>query len=158
GSNGLTLDPQGRLTINEHGNHRVTRLERNGEPTVLADSYQGKRLNSPNDLVYRSDGALFFTDPPFGLPKFFSDPRKELDFSGVFSLYKSKLQVVSKDFTGPNGIAFSPDERYLYVANWDDNKKIVMRYEVQPDATLRNGKLFIDMTSVKDENALDGMK
>jgi gluconolactonase len=78
GSNGLTLDPQGRLTINEHGNHRVTRLEPGGELTVLADNYDGKRLNSPNDLVYRSDGVLYFTDPPFGLPKFFDDPRREL--------------------------------------------------------------------------------
>ena len=86
GSNGLTLDREGRLTINEHGNRRVTRLEKDGTVTVLADRYEGKRLNSPNDLVYRSDGTLYFTDPPFGLPKFFDDPRKELPFSGVFSL------------------------------------------------------------------------
>ena len=78
--------PQGRLTINEHGNHRVTRLEKDGSLTVLADRYEGKRLNSPNDLVYRSDGTLYFTDPPFGLPKFYDDPRKELPYSGVFSL------------------------------------------------------------------------
>src|ERR1044072_4022593 len=88
GSNGLTLDPQGRLTINQHGNHRVVRDENDGTQTVLADSYQGKRLNSPNDLVYRSDGTLFFTDPPFGFPKFFNDPRKQLGFSGVYSIYK----------------------------------------------------------------------
>jgi gluconolactonase len=86
GSNGLTLDPQGRLTINEHGNRRITRLEPDGRVTVLADRYEGKRLNSPNDLVYRSDGTLFFTDPPFGLPKFADDPRKELPFSGVYAL------------------------------------------------------------------------
>lgn len=158
GSNGLTLDQQGRLTINEHGNHRVTRLEKDGSLTVLADSYQGKRLNSPNDLVYRSDGALFFTDPPFGLPKFFDDPRKELAFSGVFSLHKGKLQLVSTDFTGPNGLAFSPDEKYLYVGNWDEKKKIIMRYEVNADATLKNGQLFFDMTSAPGEDALDGIK
>lgn len=158
GSNGLTLDPQGRLTINEHGNHRVSRLEKDGSITVLADSFESKRLNSPNDLVYRSDGALFFTDPPFGLPKFFDDPRKQLDFSGVFSLHKGVLQVVSKDFTGPNGIALSPDEKYLYVANWDDHKKVIRRYEVTPGATLRNGMLFFDMTETRDENALDGLK
>lgn len=158
GSNGLTLDGQGRLTINEHGNHRVTRLETNGSLTVLADSFEGKRLNSPNDLVYRRDGALFFTDPPFGLPKFFDDPRKELPFSGVFSLHQGKLRVVSKDLTGPNGIAFSPNEDYLYVTNWDDHKKIIMRYEVTPEAQLKNGQVFFDMTAVKDENALDGMK
>ena len=158
GSNGLTLDPQGRLTINEHGNHRVTRLEANGSLTVMADRYQGKRLNSPNDLVYRSDGALFFTDPPFGLPKFFDDPRKELPYSGVFSIVKSKLQLASTDLQGPNGIAFSPDEKYLYVTNWDDKKKIIMRYEAQSDGTLKNGELFFDMTGSVGEDALDGMK
>ena len=158
GSNGLTLDPQGRLTINQHGNHRVVRDEKDGTQTVLADSYEGKRLNSPNDLVYRSDGTLFFTDPPFGLPKFFDDPRKQLPFSGVYSIYKGKLQLLSSDFTGPNGIAFSPDEKYLYVDDWDDKKKIVMRYEVNQDATLRNGKLFFDMTSTPGEDALDGLK
>src|SRR5712664_3145769 len=113
GSNGLTLDLQGRLSINEHGNRRVTRVEKDGSLTVLADKYQGKRLNSPNDLVYRSDGTLYFTDPPFGLPKFYDDPRKELPYSGVFSIYKGKLQLISTDLKGPNGIAFSPDERYL---------------------------------------------
>ncbi len=158
GSNGLTLDSQGRLTINEHGNRRVVRLEKNGEVTVLADRYQGKRLNSPNDLVYRSDGTLYFTDPPFGLPKFFDDPRKELPFSGVFCLFKGELKLVSKDFTGPNGLAFSPDEKYLYVGNWDDKKKIVMRYEVQADGSLKSGQVFFDMTSAPGEDALDGLK
>jgi len=158
GSNGLTLDPQGRLTINEHGNHRVSRLENNGSLTVLADRFDGKRLNSPNDLVYRSDGTLFFTDPPFGLPKFFDDPRKELPFSGVFSIYKGKLQLASTDLKGPNGIAFSPDEKFLYVTNWDEKKKIIMRYDVQPDGTLKNGSLFFNMTSAPGEDALDGMK
>src|SRR6185369_11644700 len=112
GSNGLAFDPQGRLTICEHGNRRVTRLEKDGKLTVLADRYEGKRLNSPNDLVYRSDGTLYFTDPPFGLPKFFDDVRKELPFSGVYSLKDGKLQLVSKGLTGPNGIAFSPDEKF----------------------------------------------
>jgi gluconolactonase len=125
---------------------------------VLADRYQGKRLNSPNDLVYRSDGTLYFTDPPFGLPKFFDDSRKELPYSGVFSLHQGKLQLISTDFTGPNGIAFSPDEKYLYVTNWDDKKKVIMRYEAQPDGTVTNGKLFFDMTSTPGEDALDGMK
>jgi gluconolactonase len=158
GSNGLTLDREGRLTINEHGNHRVTRIEKDGTETVLADSYQGKRLNSPNDLVYRSDGTLYFTDPPFGLPKFFDDPRKELPFSGVYSIHKGKLQLISKDLTGPNGIAFSPDQKYLYVGNWDENKKVVMRYEANADGTLSNGKVFFDMTSAPGEDALDGIK
>jgi gluconolactonase len=158
GSNGLTLDPQGRLTINEHGNRRVIRVEQDGKLTVLADRFEGKRLNSPNDLVYRSDGTLFFTDPPFGLPKFYDDPRKELPYSGVFALYKGQLKLVSTDLKGPNGIAFSPDEKFLYVGNWDPEKKIVMRYDVNPDATLSNGKVFFDMTSAAGEDATDGIK
>ena len=158
GSNGLTLDREGRLTINEHGNRRVTRLERTGALTVLAERYEGKRLNSPNDLVYRSDGALYFTDPPFGLPRAFDDPRKELPNSGVFCLNEGKLRLVSTDLTGPNGLAFSPDERFLYVDDWDLQRKIVMRYQVAADCTLSNGEVFFDMTSAPGEEALDGMK
>jgi len=158
GSNGLTLDPQGRLTINEHGNHRVTRLEKDGRVTVLADIFAGKRLNSPNDLVYRSDGTLFFTDPPFGFPKFYDDPRKELPYSGVFALYKGQLKLASTDLKGPNGIAFSPDEKYLYVGNWDPEKKLIMRYEVSADGSLSNGEVFFDMTGAPGEDALDGIK
>lgn len=158
GSNGLTLDAQGRLTINEHGNRRVTRLEKNGQVTVLADRYQGKRLNSPNDLVYRSDGALYFTDPPFGLPKFFDDLRKELPFSGVYCLIKGELKLVSADLDGPNGLAFSPDEKYLYVDNWDEKSKVILRYNVQPDGTLTNKRMFFDATNEPGEDAWDGLK
>src|SRR5262245_47029148 len=158
GSNGLTFDREGRLTINEHGNRRVTRLEKDGRFTVLAERYEGKRLNSPNDLVYRSDGTLYFTDPPFGLPKFYDDPRKELPYSGVFSVRDGKIQLVSTDLKGPNGIAFSPDEKYLYVGNWDAEKKIVMRYEVAADGSLANGQVFFDMTKAPGEDAIDGIK
>ena len=158
GSNGLTLDKEGRLTICEHGNHRISRLEKNGALTVLADSYQGKRLNSPNDLVYKSDGALYFTDPPFGLPKFFDDPRKELPYSGVFRYLDGKLQLLTTDLTGPNGIAFSPDEQYLYVTNWDTAKKVIMRYPVKADGTLDPGEVFFDMKDAPGEEALDGLK
>ncbi|MGE5850589.1 MAG: SMP-30/gluconolactonase/LRE family protein, partial [Candidatus Methylomirabilota bacterium] len=158
GSNGLTLDGQGRLTINEHGNRRVSRLEKDGTLTVLADRYEGKRLNSPNDLVYRSDGTLYFTDPPFGLPRFFDDPRKELPFSGVYSLSRGKLQLISQELMGPNGIAFSPDEKHLYVGNWDEKKKVVMRYEANADGTLSNGRVFFDMTNAPGEDAIDGIK
>ncbi len=158
GSNGLTLDAQGRLTINEHGNRRVTRLEKNGQLTILADRYEGKRLNSPNDLVYRSDGALYFTDPPFGLPKFFDDPRIELPFSGVYCLIDGELKLVSKDLSGPNGLAFSPDEKYLYVDNWDEKRKVILRYAVHPDGTLTDGQVFFDATNEPGEDAWDGMK
>src|SRR6516165_6747414 len=158
GSNGLTVDGQGRLTINEHGNRRVTKLEKNGQLTILADRYEGKRLNSPNDLVYRSDGALYFTDPPFGLPKFFDDPRKELSFSGVFCLVNGELKVVSKDLSGPNGLAFSPGEKYLYVDDWDEKNKVILRYDVQPGGTLSNKKFFFDATNNPGEDAWDGLK
>jgi gluconolactonase len=159
GSNGLTLDAQGRLTINEHGRHRVSRLEKDGRLTVLAENYEGKRLNSPNDLVYKSDGSIYFTDPPFGFPKFFDDPRKELPYSGIFRISpEGKLQLLSKDLTGPNGIAFSPDEKYLYVGNWDEKKKVVMRYEVKGDGSLASGQVFFDMTSAPGEDAIDGVK
>ena len=158
GSNGLTLDGEGRLTINEHGNRRVTRLKQNGVLTVLADRYEGRRLNSPNDLVYRSDGALYFSDPPFGLPKAYDDPRKELPYSGVFMLKDGKLRLVARDLRGPNGLAFSPDERFLYVGNWDPARKVVMRYPVRPDGTLGAGTVFYDMTGAEGEDALDGLK
>ncbi len=158
GSNGLTLDRAGRLTINEHGNRRVTRLEKNGVLTVLADRFEGKRLNSPNDLVYRSDGALYFTDPPFGLPKFFDDPRKEIAFSGVYCVINGEVRLVAKELTGPNGLAFSPDEKYLYVDNWDVNRKVIMRYEVASDGSLHDGVVFLDLTRVPGEQAFDGLK
>ena len=158
GSNGLTLDPDGLLTINEHGNRRVTRLERTGKITVLADRYNGKRLNSPNDLVYRSDGTLFFTDPPFGLPQTFDDPAKELPFSGVYSVRNGQVRLLTRELSGPNGIAFSPDEKYLYVGNWDLERKVLMRYEVTVDGALQNGRVFYDFTADPEEVALDGIK
>jgi len=159
GSNGLTLDPQGRLTIDQHGNHRVVRLEKDGGETILADGYRGRRLNSPNDLVYRSDGTLYFTDPPFGLPKFFDDPRKELKFSGVYARTpKGKLLLLVDDLTGPNGIALSPDEKFLYVGNWDEKRKVVNRYPVRPDGTVGRAELLFDMTAAPGEDAIDGIK
>jgi gluconolactonase len=158
GSNGLAVDRQGRLTINQHGNRRVIRVEPRGNVTVLADRYDGKRLNSPNDLVYRSDGALFFTDPPFGLPKVFDDPRKELPYSGVYCVKEGAVTLVSTDLDAPNGIALSPDERHLYVNNWNDRRKVILRYDVNPDCTLANGRLFYDMTNAPGSDALDGLK
>jgi gluconolactonase len=158
GSNGLTLDGDGMLVINEHGNRRVTRLERTGKITVVADRYEGRRLNSPNDLVYRSDGALYFTDPPFGLPKAFEDPAKDLPFSGVYMVRNGQVTLLTRDLTGPNGIAFSPDEKHLYVGNWDLARKVLMRYEVATDGTLRHGKVFYDFTGETEPVGLDGIK
>jgi gluconolactonase len=160
GSNGLTLDPAGRLTIDEHGRRRVVQANGTGGDVVLVDSFEGKRLNSPNDLVYRSDGTLFFTDPPFGLPAFFDDPRRELSFSGVYALRNGKLRLLTRELAGPNGLAFSPDEKFLYVTNWDVTKKVVMRYAVAADGTLSHGRVFFDMTQAAEDKelALDGIK
>ncbi|MCA9296029.1 MAG: SMP-30/gluconolactonase/LRE family protein, partial [Phycisphaerales bacterium] len=129
GSNGLAFDASGRLTVCEHGRRRITRVEPDGTLQVLADRYQGRRLNSPNDLVYRSDGSLYFTDPVFGLPGLGDDPRRELPFCGVFRWTPDgEVTLLASDLRGPNGIAFSPDERVLYVGDWDDDHKAVMRY------------------------------
>ncbi|MGF1470082.1 MAG: SMP-30/gluconolactonase/LRE family protein [Sandaracinaceae bacterium] len=158
GSNGLAIDPEGRLTIAEHGRRRVSRLEPNGVVTVLADRYEGKRLNSPNDLVYRSDGTLYFTDPPFGLPEVFDDPAKELDVQGVFMLREGELTLASQELAAPNGLAFSPDESVLYVDNWEEERKVVLRYPVAEDGTLGEPETFFDMTDSPGEIALDGLK
>ena len=159
GSNGLALDGEGRLAVDQHGNRRVIRIERTGAVTVLADRYQGKRLNSPNDLVYRSDGALYFTDPPFGLPKVFDDPAKETPFSGVYLLRDGTLTLLTRELSGPNGLAFSPDERTFYVDNWDPKHKVILAYDVRPDGTLENRRVFFDITTTEPgDDAWDGIK
>jgi gluconolactonase len=158
GSNGLTFDRQGRLTICQHGNRRVIRVEPHGDITVLADAYGGRRLNSPNDLVYRSDATLFFTDPPFGLPATFEDPDKELPFSGVFAVRDGQVTLVTDELAGPNGLAFSPDERYLYVGNWDPDRKVVMRYELGSALDVIASSVLFDMTGADGEDAIDGLK
>lgn len=162
GSNGLAIDKEGRLLVCQHGNRRVIRHEKKGPVTVLADKIDGKRLNSPNDLVLRSDGAVYITDPPYGLPEFYNDERKELPYQGVILYKDGKAQVVAKDCGGPNGIALSPDEKYLYVTNWDvrdiHRTKTIWRYEVAADGTLKNGRAFYDMNQTEDDEALDGIK
>ena len=161
GSNGLRLDAQGRLTLCEHGDRRVTRIEKNGKKTVLADKYMGKRFNSPNDLIYRSNGDLYFTDPPYGLPGNWDDPTRELDFCGVFRRAKNgKVTAIIKDLTRPNGIAFSPDEKTLYISNSDPKNAIWMAYPVKEDGTVGTGRVFFDATkSVGKKPGLpDGMK
>ena len=156
GSNGVTLDRQSRVVFAAHGDRAVVRIEKDGKRTVLADRYEGKRLNSPNDLVYKADGALYFTDPPFGLRKRDEDPKKELPFDGVYLLKDGKLQLLDKTFTGPNGIALAPGEKYLYVD--DSAKKLIMRFDVQTNDTITNGRTFIDMNSDQAPGVPDGMK
>jgi len=159
GSNGMTIDPQGRLTICEHGNHRVTRLEPDGSLTVLADRYDGKRLNSPNDIIYKSNGVIYFTDPPYGLVDQDDDPKKELPFNGIFRLDPDgTLTLLDKSLTRPNGLAFSPDERYLYVSNSDGNARIWKRFEVTADGRLASGQLFADVTPEPAPGDPDGLK
>jgi len=160
GSNGLTFSPDGRLTICQHGNRRVIRVNPHGDVTVLCDSYEGRRLNSPNDLVYRSDGTLYFTDPAFGLPGTLEDPAKELDFQGVFFVPPSgPPDLVTTELEGPNGLAFSPDERWLYVGDWDPAHKAVMRYPIAGDGSAaRPGELLVDLTGEPGEDAIDGIK
>jgi gluconolactonase len=138
----------------------VIRVNPHGDITVLADRYDGRRLNSPNDLVYRSDGTLFFTDPPFGLPGVFDDPDKELPFSGVFSVdpRSGEVALVTDELEGPNGLAFSPDERYLYVGNWDPERKVVMRYELDAAGAVVDARVLFDMTDADGDDAIDGLK
>lgn len=158
GSNGLTIDRAGRLTLCEHGNRRVGRLECGKTRTVLADRFEGKRLNSPNDCVYKSDGTLYFTDPPYGLPRRDDDPDKELPFCGVFRLAHGELQLLHDGLHRPNGLAFSPDEQWLYVSNSDHARKVWMRFEVRPDGSLANGEVFYDATRRREPGLPDGMK
>jgi gluconolactonase len=147
GTNGLTLDREGRLVMCQHGDRRVVRVEKDGHWTTLADKYQGKRFNSPNDLVFKSNGDLYFTDPPYGLPKGADDPARELDFCGVYRVAcDGKVTLLTDQMTRPNGIGFSPDEKTLYVAQSDPAKAVWMAFPVKPDGTLGEGRVFFDST------------
>jgi gluconolactonase len=158
GPNGMTAGKDGAVLLCQHGNRRIVSIAADMKVTTLVDKFGGKKLNSPNDLVFRSDGSLYFTDPPYGLPKQDDDPAKELKFNGVYRLAGGKLQLVIKDLTRPNGIAFSPDEKTLYVANSDPNRKVWMRYAVAANGSLSNPKVFADVTAEKEDGLPDGMK
>jgi len=173
GSNGMTLDSRGRLTVAGHGQRNVYRVESlndTAHTTILADLYEGKRLNSPNDLVYKSDGSLYFTDPPYGLPKQNdADPGKELKINGVYRVAgafahkpgtppeRDKIQLIVKDLPRPNGIVFSPDEKYLYVSN-SEPQRTWMKYSVKADGTLEKGELFYDASPDPRRGSPDGIK
>lgn len=151
-SNGLTLDRQGRLVACEHGNRRVSRTEQDGTIVTLADRYRGKRLNSPNDVVVKSDGSVYFTDPPYGV----QPDQRELDFQGVYRIGSDgDLTLLADDFDKPNGLVFSPDEKFLYVG--DTARKHVRAFDVQPDGTLANSRVFADL-SAEQQHGPDGMK
>ena len=154
----LQLDSEGRLVFCEHGAGQVSRIENDGQRTTLV-AYKGKRLNSPNDAVYASDGSLYFTDPPYGFAKLNDDPAKELDFNGVYRLSPDgKLELLSRDQTFPNGIALSPDEKTLYVANSDGDNRVWMAYEVNEDGGVGEGRIFYDANQSEAEGVPDGLK
>jgi gluconolactonase len=148
GSNGLIIDPAGRLVLMQHGNRRVAVQEARGAaPVALVDRFEGKRFNSPNDGVFNKNGDFYFTDPPYGLTQKERDPKKELPFQGIYRWSKDgKLTLLHKDMSRPNGIALSPDEKTLYVANSDPDKAIWTAFPVKDDGTLGEGKLFFDAT------------
>lgn len=161
GANGLTLDPAGRLVLAEHGDRRISRLERYGTRTTLASRYHGRRLNSPNDVVYRSNGDLYFTDPPFGLPRTFDDPAKELPFQGVYRLTPDgRLDLLTTELRAPNGLAFSPDERTLFVTDVDPRRSAWLAFDVNEDGTLGRSRVIYDATAISHRGlgAPDGLK
>jgi gluconolactonase len=154
GSNGLTFDLQGRLVMCEGDNRRVTRMEADGSVTVLADRFEGHRLNRPNDVVGRSDGTLYFTNPGGRLEA----SERELDFSGVHAIGPDgDVTAVIRDFEYPNGLAFSPDEKTLYVANTREAMHLSV-YDVAPDGSMANGRIFADMSSDEPDGVPDGLK
>ena len=146
GTNGLVLDTEGRLVMCDHGNRQIARLDTsNYTKETLASEYNGKRFNSPNDLIYKSNGDLYFTDPPYGLRGLNEDPAKELPFNGVYRLKPSgEVTLLTRELSFPNGIAFSPDEQTLYVANSDPERPIWMAFDVLADGTVTNGRVFFD--------------
>ena len=156
GPNGITFDRDGRMIVCETGNRRVTSIDSKGAVTVLADKFEGKGLNSPNDVVVKADGSVYFTDPPYGFPKQDADPLKELPFNGVFRIRDGKLLPVSKDVAKPNGLTFSPDEKLLYVTDSDKNR--LMRFEVRADGTLGAGTVLVDQSMEKGQGVMDGVK
>jgi gluconolactonase len=162
GSNGLTIGPDGQLVLCQHGDRRVAKLGKNGEFETLADKFEGKRLNSPNDLCFDKAGNLYFTDPPYGLPETFKSKLRELPFAGVFRLSKDgKLTAVSKDMTAPNGIALSPDEKTLYVCNSDRQKPVVMAFELNADGSAKSSRVLFDaaeLVKAKKRGMPDGLK
>ncbi len=163
GSNGLGVDAKGNLVVCQHGDRRIARLNADGKSfTTIADKFDGKRFSSPNDLTFRKNGDIYFTDPPYGLEKLNDSPLKEQPFNGVYRVDKAgKVTAVVKDLTFPNGIALSPDEKILYVAVSDPRETRVMAYDIKKDGSVENGRVFFNAQAVKKpgmKGGCDGMK
>jgi gluconolactonase len=163
GSNGLTRDKDGNLVLCQHGDRRVAKLNKDRTFTVLAERYDGKRFNSPNDLCYDRNGNLYFTDPPYGLSKGMEDPAKELPFQGVYRIGNKdgKVTLLTREMTRPNGIALSPDEKTLYICNSDPNQAIIVAFPINSDGTLGPRRLVLDTTPLVKQGLKglpDGLK
>ena len=161
GSNGLTLDGAGRLISCEHGDRRVSAMAFGEGKLTVADRYDGKRLNSPNDVVVRSTGDVYFTDPPYGLPNREKDEHQEYGFCGVFRVSQDgEVSLISKEMTRPNGLAFSPDEKILYVAQSDGREPIIRAFDIAADGTASNSRVFYDSSELagKLKGSMDGLK
>jgi gluconolactonase len=162
-SNGLILDAQGRLVLCQHGDRRMARMEApldSPKPqfTTLADRYEGKRFNSPNDAVFRSNGDLYFTDPAYGMEKQWEDPKREIPFAGVYRRTASgEVTLLTKDMTRPNGLAFSPDEKRLYVAQSDPSSAIWRVFDVKSDGTIENSRVLLDLTTMVKAKTRPGL-
>ena len=157
-SNGLTYDRQGRLIACEHGNRRVSRTEDDGQVVTIASHYGGKRLNSPNDVVVKSDGSVYFTDPPYGLTAEYGTlGEQELDFQGVYRLSPdgASLTLLVDDFDRPNGLCFAPDESILYI-NDSSERSHIRAFDVRSDGAIANGQVFAEI--VGEGGGPDGMK
>lgn len=150
GANGLTVDNEGRLILCQHGDRQVARLRSRGRWEALATNFQGKRFNSPNDLVLRSNGEIYFTDPAYGLEKGLDDPRKEIPFQGVYRVSRwGRVSLLVDDLKFPNGVAFSPDEKVLYIAVSDPEAPRYMAYDVERDGGLANGRVLFDASPLR---------
>lgn len=158
GPNGLLSEPAGSVLMAQHFNRRIVRIAADKTTSVVVDRFEGKRLNSPNDLAFGPGGALYFTDPPFGLVGQDSDPGKELSFNGVYRFAAGTVTALVRDLGRPNGIAFSPDLKTMYVSNTEATRKVIMAYEMTPDGGVRNPRVFADGTADSSPGMPDGLK
>ena len=151
GPNGMVIDTQGRLVLCQQGNRAVIRIEKDGSRTVLADRFEGKRLSGPNDIIRAKDGSIYFSDPPYGLPR---RNEAELPFCGIYRIRDGKLEVMTKELSLPNGLAFSPDEKYFYAVDG----ATIKRFDVQKDGAIANPTVFFDMATVARRGSPDGFR